>query len=90
MGYFKEAADNGVLIISVTQCVSGSVSGLYETGKALLDVGVLPGADITPEAALTKLAYVLSKDDWSTQKKREMMTTNLAGTQAKKKVQYHS
>ncbi len=45
----EEAAARGVLILSVTQCITGGVSGLYETGKALLDAGVIPGADITPE-----------------------------------------
>lgn len=34
---------------------------------------------MTPEAALTKLAYVLSKEEWDMQTKREMMQTNLRG-----------
>ena len=69
----------GLIIISVTQCTSGSVSGLYATGKALLDMGVIPGNDMTPEAALTKLSYVLSKDEWDIDYKRKMMQTNLRG-----------
>lgn len=38
--------------------------------KALVDVNVIPGSDMTPEAALTKLSYVLSKSEWSVQTKR--------------------
>ena len=76
---FREATARGVIIISVTQCVQGSVSGEYETGKALLDCGVIPGADLTPEAALTKLSYVLSKQEWDDQTKRKKMQTNLVG-----------
>jgi hypothetical protein len=34
---------------------------------------------MTPEAALTKLAYVLSKSEWDTNTKRVMMETNLRG-----------
>lgn len=34
---------------------------------------------MTPEAALTKLAYVLSKHEWDTDTKRQMMQTNLRG-----------
>lgn len=34
---------------------------------------------MTPEAALTKLAYILSKKDWDTETKRQLMQTNLRG-----------
>lgn len=33
-------------------------------------MGVISGNDITPEAALAKLSYVLSKDDWDLNTKR--------------------
>ena len=79
MRLFKDAAARGVIIVSVTQCMSGSVSALYATGKALLDMGVIPGNDMTPEAALTKLSYVLSKDEWDIDFKRQMIKTNLRG-----------
>jgi len=50
---------------------------MYETGKALLDCGVVPGADMTPEAALAKLSYVLSKVEWNNETKRKKMQSNL-------------
>ena len=52
--------------------LQGSVSTVYETGKTLLDAGVLPGSDMTPEAALTKLAYVLTKESWDHETKRKV------------------
>ena len=74
-----QAAEKGVLIINTTQCCHGTVSAIYETGAALLEAGVIPGADMTPEAALTKLSYVLSKDEWDLDTKRQMMMTSLRG-----------
>ena len=52
---------------------------IYVAGKALLDIGIVPGSDMTPEAALTKMAYVLSKKDLTLAEKRKMMETNLVG-----------
>ncbi|XP_030641905.1 60 kDa lysophospholipase isoform X2 [Chanos chanos] len=76
---FYKATERGVIIVNCTQCLRGSVTACYATGKALSDAGLVAGHDMTPEAALSKLSYVLSKKDLSTQEKKKMLSRNLRG-----------
>ncbi|KAI0222932.1 L-asparaginase [Lamellibrachia satsuma] len=79
MDVLREASDRGMLIVNITQCSRGMVTTSYESGKALLDSGVIPGSDMTVEAALMKLAYILSKNEWPLERKRKMVSVNLRG-----------
>lgn len=59
----KIAINNGLHVVNVTQCSGGSVNmGQYETSTLLKEIGVLSGADITTEAAIAKLMYLLGQD----------------------------
>lgn len=56
----REAAEKGIIILNVTQCAIGSVNmSIYETGRALEQIGVISGHDITIEAAVAKLMHLL-------------------------------
>lgn len=75
----KATTERDMIIVNCTQCTTGSVCDIYETGRLLRKCGVISGYDMTPEAALSKLAYVLSKEEWTLETKREMMQCSLRG-----------
>ncbi len=59
----KNAINKGIQIINVTQCNSGSVIlGQYETSTELKNIGLISGKDITTEAAVAKLMYLLGQN----------------------------
>lgn len=75
----REAAERGVVIVNVTQCLSGSVQmQRYDTGVYLQEAGVISGYDSTVEAAVTKLMFLLAHYN-DTQVVRHQMAKSIAG-----------
>ena len=57
----RAANERGVIIVNCTQCMRGRVKPHYVSYQSLSEVGVISGHDLTPESALMKLAYLLSR-----------------------------
>lgn len=75
----KEAIKHGVVIVNVSQCDNGMVDpGRYKTGSALFAAGVIPGHDITSEAAITKLMFLFGQNH-SIEEVKSLMETPLVG-----------
>lgn len=79
MHTLKEAAQRGIIVVNISQCVAGSVEmARYDTGCQLKQNGVVSGYDSTVEAATTKLMYLLAEHS-SPDTIRTLMNCPLAG-----------
>ncbi|KAI0805575.1 L-asparaginase [Xylaria sp. FL0064] len=75
----RSAVERGIVIVNVSQCTSGFVSPLYAPGFALGEAGVVFGHDLTSEAALTKLSYLLALPGLSSAEVGRRMSRSLRG-----------
>lgn len=71
--------DHDGVVVMTSQCLEGRVCDrVYDTGRDLLDAGVVEAEDSLPETAYVKLMWVLANTD-DTEEAREAMRTDLAG-----------
>ena len=75
----KRLVEGGTLVVMTTQCMNGRVCDrVYDTGRDLLDAGVIEGGDMLPEVALVKLMWVLGNEK-DKKKAAAMMQADLRG-----------
>ena len=75
----KEAIDKDLIIVNRTQCSTGSVEmGRYETSLNLMSAGVISAYDITTEAIVTKLMYLLGEYE-TTMEVKKWLSVSIAG-----------
>lgn len=75
----EEAISNDKIIVDISQCKGGSVKlGMYETSRKLQKMGVLSGYDMTFEATVTKLMYLMGQG-LSKAEIKEKMEISIAG-----------
>jgi len=75
----KNLHDSGTLIVMTSQCMHGRVCDrVYDTGRDLLNAGVIEGGNLLPEVALVKMMWVLGNEKDRT-KAAEFLQSDLKG-----------
>lgn len=74
INFLSEASAKGIVVVNISQCTEGSVhQGAYATGETFNQIGVVPGLDLTLEAAFTKLHFLISRGCTTEQTRKELL-----------------
>jgi len=72
------AVENDVVVAMTSQCIWGRVNmDVYDTGRDLLEMGIVPLEDMLPETALVKLMWIFGQTK-DLEKVKRLLTTNMA------------
>jgi glutamyl-tRNA(Gln) amidotransferase subunit D len=75
----RNAVKQGVVVALASQCIWGRVNmNVYDTGRDLLNLGIIPLEDMFPETALVKLMWVLGQTS-DPEEAKKLLKTNIAG-----------
>lgn len=75
----KKAIDKGVIAAMTSQCIWGRVNmNVYDTGRDLQALGVIPLEDMLPETALVKLMWIFGQTQ-NPEEAKTLLKTNIAG-----------
>jgi glutamyl-tRNA(Gln) amidotransferase subunit D len=75
----KNAIEKGVTVAMSSQCIWGRVNmNVYDTGRDLLALGVVPLEDMLPETALVKLMWIFGQTQ-NPEEAKTLLKTNIAG-----------
>lgn len=74
----KKANQKGIFLGMTSQCIDGRVRmTVYESGRDLLDLGIIPLENMVPEAALVKAMWAMGNFE-NIEKVKEIMLKNIA------------
>jgi len=77
ISYLGDFASKGIVIMT-SQCLYGRINmNVYDKGRDLQNIGIIPGEDMLPEVALIKLKWLLGNH--SIEESKELIKTDLKG-----------
>ena len=74
----KKANEKGIFLGMTSQCIDGRIGmTVYESGRDLLDLGIIPLENMIPEVALVKAMWAIGNFQ-NTEKVKKIMLQNIA------------